>query len=439
MSALVSAFEESFDHETVARYHCRPVVVLLVLLAAAAIAVTSRYVPAIHAVIGLADAFVPVGLTAAAAAFSLATWRVHPRRRAVAVLQLFDTALYGAALFSLAVLSEPPASFVFAGFWVIAAMHWATVYHFSLVGTLAFAAGPTAVLVAAGGWIEGVALALGLTLFIYISLVTRDRHRHDRRRLRTERAIRELDRLFAGHREQNGAGMLDRAVSVVHRAKNELSPAKWNIDYIRERLGDDDLQRTIADVSGSIETTYLTLHEFLLDQRRRGRGEETVFAPDVVEDVEDALAQQPRGKARVTFEAFPEIFLAAGEDMLQMCLITLIANSVEAGAREVRVCAEERPAGMLTIRVCDDGGGLPESVRARLFEPFNTAGKRDGVGLGLYLCARLAEACSGAISLASTGDEGTVFEIVCPRSGERALFDGRHGALRAEKRKAGGD
>ncbi len=66
------------------------------------------------------------------------------------------------------------------------------------------------------------------------------------------------------------------------------------------------------------------------------------------------------------------------------------------------------------FRVADDGPGVPEVVRAKLFEPFVTHGKRDGTGLGLSIIRGVIEAHGGTIEL---GDgPGAVFLIELPRA-----------------------
>ena len=85
-----------------------------------------------------------------------------------------------------------------------------------------------------------------------------------------------------------------------------------------------------------------------------------------------------------------------------------------------------RQGSVVTIEVKDNGPGIPERVRPRLFEAFQSAAKPGGVGLGLAIASEL-------IRLESTGAEGTVFRVVIPdivtelragRRGERHPMQG---------------
>ncbi|MDP3274481.1 MAG: HAMP domain-containing sensor histidine kinase [Deltaproteobacteria bacterium] len=67
----------------------------------------------------------------------------------------------------------------------------------------------------------------------------------------------------------------------------------------------------------------------------------------------------------------------------------------------------------LVLQFRDDGPGIPESVRARLFESFVTQGKRDGTGLGLAIVKKVVEDHQGTVTV-DTSDTGTCFTLRLP-------------------------
>ncbi len=79
-----------------------------------------------------------------------------------------------------------------------------------------------------------------------------------------------------------------------------------------------------------------------------------------------------------------------------------IETSAEPGGHSVRVLLR------------DNGPGIPELVRERLFEPFGVTTKKAGSGLGLYLCKRHVELFGGTIRVDKSGPEGTDFLILLP-------------------------
>ena len=65
------------------------------------------------------------------------------------------------------------------------------------------------------------------------------------------------------------------------------------------------------------------------------------------------------------------------------------------------------------IQIADEGEGMPEATRARLFTPFFTT-KNRGLGLGLALCHRIVEEHKGAIQVTSEPGHGTAVSCFLP-------------------------
>lgn len=101
---------------------------------------------------------------------------------------------------------------------------------------------------------------------------------------------------------------------------------------------------------------------------------------------------------------------------IQQVLLNLTRNAAEAMAGCVRreiLIATTRAGEMIEISVADTGSGLPDTVRARLFEPFVTT-KPNGMGVGLSVCRTIVEAHGGTL-LAEDGTEGgMVFRLTVP-------------------------
>jgi signal transduction histidine kinase len=99
----------------------------------------------------------------------------------------------------------------------------------------------------------------------------------------------------------------------------------------------------------------------------------------------------------------------ADPSRIEQILFNLVFNAVQAGAHEVVLSLEygDQPA----LTVSDDGPGLPESVRARLFEPFvTTKPAGQGTGLGLAISQRLAREMGAELALLESAG-GTRFRL----------------------------
>ncbi len=100
-----------------------------------------------------------------------------------------------------------------------------------------------------------------------------------------------------------------------------------------------------------------------------------------------------------------------------VCLITsnLVQNAIAASGagQSVRVLLQEGAGSCLRAEVVDSGAGVPEPLRARLFEP-GCSGRPGGTGLGLAISRLLALQIEGELTLAETGPSGSRFCLSVP-------------------------
>lgn len=95
----------------------------------------------------------------------------------------------------------------------------------------------------------------------------------------------------------------------------------------------------------------------------------------------------------------------------------LLLNACEASPADsarIEVKTRESAEG-LEVRVADNGSGIPDAIRSRLFQPFISHGKENGFGLGLTVVQKIVRDHGGEIEVESTGATGTVFRFTIPR------------------------
>jgi signal transduction histidine kinase len=66
------------------------------------------------------------------------------------------------------------------------------------------------------------------------------------------------------------------------------------------------------------------------------------------------------------------------------------------------------------VRVADNGHGIPEAIREKLFEPFVSEGKENGTGLGLTVVQKIVQDHGGDVVVEKTSCEGTTFRLRIP-------------------------
>jgi len=74
----------------------------------------------------------------------------------------------------------------------------------------------------------------------------------------------------------------------------------------------------------------------------------------------------------------------------------------------------------VTVRVADDGPGIPDRQKASVFERGEKGPTSSGTGLGLYLVGALVDSYDGEIDVRDNDPRGAVFEVRLPRAGEAA-------------------
>jgi signal transduction histidine kinase len=101
---------------------------------------------------------------------------------------------------------------------------------------------------------------------------------------------------------------------------------------------------------------------------------------------------------------------------VERVMLNLLFNACEAVAPEggrIEVTCRTTEAGS-EIVLADNGPGIPEAIRGELFQPFVSAGKEKGIGLGLTVVQKIMQNHGGEVRIESTGPEGTVFKLIFP-------------------------
>jgi signal transduction histidine kinase len=112
-----------------------------------------------------------------------------------------------------------------------------------------------------------------------------------------------------------------------------------------------------------------------------------------------------------------DVVVDGSEVEIQQVLLNLMLNAIQAmretaGARTLEVTLRaDGPAARVLVR--DTGPGVPAHVRARVFEPFFTT-KTNGLGMGLPICRRIADAHGGSLEFVESAPPGSAFALRLP-------------------------
>lgn len=222
------------------------------------------------------------------------------------------------------------------------------------------------------------------------------------------------------------------SASMAHEIKNPLASIRSAVEQLASSPRTTEQERTLTTLVQRESDRLSRLLTSFLDFARvdvpRSRPIDLAEVAQHAAELAGTHPDRPTG-VRVEFD-FPRASLAAegDEDMLHRALFNLILNAIQASPPDgvVRVegatllpqqLTSQAPAferGAVALRVIDQGAGIPDAVRPKLFHPFFTT-KHGGNGLGLAIVHRAIEAHRGAV-IVDCDARGTSFTVLLPRT-----------------------
>jgi signal transduction histidine kinase len=137
-----------------------------------------------------------------------------------------------------------------------------------------------------------------------------------------------------------------------------------------------------------------------------------------------AVRLHPRHHARsIDVHCGPQVSGWFDQRKLERALYNLLLNACEAAppiGGKVEVTAGEA-SGAITLAVADNGPGIAESIRQKLFHPFVSYGKENGTGLGLAVVQKIVQDHGGEIVVERTTEDKTVFRMVLRGRAQEAM------------------
>jgi two-component system, NtrC family, sensor histidine kinase HydH len=209
------------------------------------------------------------------------------------------------------------------------------------------------------------------------------------------------------------------SAGLAHEVRNPLNAAKLQLELLERRLRRQSADPRLVDPIGlahhEIQRLTEMLNEFLAFARPPELHLEQHDAAAVVREVielEGPYAE--RSGVTLKFEPAGAAELSVDPGKLHQVVQNLVRNAIEAaspnGHVEVAVTLAER---VVHVRVSDDGPGMTEEVRARMFEPFFST-KEGGTGMGMSIVHSFVAMHDGRINVV-TGANGTQIDVGLPR------------------------
>jgi HD-like signal output (HDOD) protein/signal transduction histidine kinase len=224
------------------------------------------------------------------------------------------------------------------------------------------------------------------------------------------------------------------ARKVVHEVNNPLGIIKNYIKIFGLKLpGEDPVQEELKIISEELDRVALIvgkLSDFSdIEVKQTELVDVNALLSDLVRIVHESLRRDSKINTHLKLEpSLPTIF--SEKNGLKQVFINLVKNAVEAMPQggNLYIVTDRSPKNLegqssegvgdaldsVQISIRDEGTGIPDAIRSRLFEPFVTSKRGQHAGLGLSVVYNIVKELKGTINCENAKEGGTTFSIVLP-------------------------
>ncbi len=220
--------------------------------------------------------------------------------------------------------------------------------------------------------------------------------------------------------EREGAWR-EMARQVAHEIKNPLTPMKLSLQYLQKAIREN--APNVQELSISVAQTLVEQMDLLSQIAGEfsqfaniGNPKKEVFNLNEVLRVVTQLHVD--GRIHLQWEFWPHpVMVQADRTQMNRLFTNLLQNAIQSVPAEqqqpvIRIASSVHN-GMVLIQVQDNGSGIPEQMRSKIFTP-NFTTKTSGTGLGLAMCKGIVEQTLGRIWFETKLGEGTTFYVELP-------------------------
>jgi signal transduction histidine kinase len=235
-------------------------------------------------------------------------------------------------------------------------------------------------------------------------------------------------------RSARGRSRLDRersdlVATVAHELRSPLTGVKGFVGTLLnkwEMLNDAQKKLMLTTVHADSERLSRLITE-LLDVARIDTGRLPLYPRDVdaaalLERCVDMVRAATATRAIESTYADDVGTVFADPDKFAQVFTNLVDNGIRHGEGTVRVSAVrvQEPFPGIRVRVDDEGEGIPEAIRARVFTKFWKHGTSGGTGLGMYIVGGLVRVHGGEVTISESDSGGGRLEVLWPAEDRRA-------------------
>jgi two-component system sensor histidine kinase HydH len=284
---------------------------------------------------------------------------------------------------------------------------------------------------------EGYSLLTIRVLFFYVAAILVNRFAVENRRQvqrlqdlseKLEETNRQLRRAEAdARRAERLAALGQLSAGLAHEIRNPLGVIKGSADMLNRKVAASE--PLIAELAGYISSEVNRLNALVVRFLDFARPSRLELRPERISEIVDravdaAIASVPNSGVKIERNYAPNLpEIPTDPQLCEQVFVNLITNALQ--AMQVQDASEEKTLRLsiapevsngeagLGVTVEDTGPGVPPELREQIFNPFFTS-KKDGVGLGLSIVAKIVDDHRGWIRLESDPGRGARFRVFLP-------------------------
>ena len=223
---------------------------------------------------------------------------------------------------------------------------------------------------------------------------------------------------FAVRQSEKLAAVGQLAAGIAHEIRNPLAGISGSIELLSQQTQTEDDRKLSKIILKEIDRLNRLISEFLDFAKPEKAPVDKVDITSLLNEMLDSirLDQKLRSDIKQERNIKAPLLIRAHRDHLKQAFLNILINSYQAMEKTenplFRLDAETRD-GVVFIRMTDNGSGMDEQTKKRMFEPFHTT-KPKGTGLGLAITLKIFETHRAQIFVESEKGKGTQFEVRFP-------------------------
>jgi signal transduction histidine kinase len=224
-------------------------------------------------------------------------------------------------------------------------------------------------------------------------------------------------------RRLSASGRLTRGVA--HEVKNPINAIVLHLQLLRNKLAhqEPDTQRHMDIIDSEIRRLDRVVQTLVDFTRPRDLHLEEVDLRRLMEDVAQLAAPDAEQHGVTIERQMPEqrLPIKVDLDLMKQAILNVVINGVQAMPQGgVLIISARRENNAIVAEVRDQGGGIPQDMRDKIFELYFTT-KKDGSGIGLAQTYQILQWHYGSVDFESTEGTGTTFRFHIPAAGPAAV------------------